>query len=131
MPIEDLPDYLKSNKNYHNVKNPPVVDMGRIVVPHRKWTKIATYLSALILMAGASFFGYNLLSSKNFTIEINTANIDTKIVKDIVTKEGGEIISLKKQDKNSYEVKMITKKNIDSLLEKIRKNKNILKVEIK
>lgn len=145
LPIEDLPEYLRSHKDYNNLNNVPVVGIGKIITSKKNWYfKYTPIIFAIILVF--SVLGYTIIEQKNVTIVISTTDQSNPLsIEEIVKDEGGKIVSIEKKDNNLYEVivkfslfhsvrRPLSEKgdtNLSSFIEKIKKNKEIIKAEIK
>lgn len=145
LPIEDLPEYLKSHRDYSNLNNVPVVGMGKIITSKKNWYfKYTPIIFAIVVVF--SVLGYALTEQKNVTIVISTTEqSDPLSIEGVVRDEGGKIVSIEKKDNNLYEViikfslfhfvrrPLLEKSDTDvnSFIEKIKKNKDIIEAEIK
>jgi hypothetical protein len=128
MSLENLPGYMDSLRKSGSTDDGLVVDMGRIVepAPSINWFKPAAFALAfcLFLIVGVS---YNAFSDKNITIVLDTNNIEA--ISDIVSANGGNVVSVKQNSDSSYEVKIDKLQNVKSFIESLRKNKDVKKVE--
>jgi len=131
MPLEDLPDYLRSLKNSGSLGDGTVVDMGTIVSPRRNWLLTVSYLSAaFLIVSAAALTTYNTLSAQNATVVLYANNIDKDAISKIMSDAGGRIVSVEQKNDSTYKVKFSTKKSLSSLIDWLRKNKDIKKVEL-
>jgi len=131
MPLEDLPEYLKSLQRNGSLGDGMVVDMGTIVSPRKSWLKAASYLSVAILFVGISgLMTYNKLSTQNVTVVLHANNSDPDTVSKIVTDGGDHVVSVEQKSDSTYEVKLSTRKSLASLIDLLLKNKDVRKVEL-
>ena len=129
MSLENLPGYMDSLRKSGSTDDNLVVDMGRIVETPKSsinWFKPAAFAPAfcLFLIVGVS---YNAFSDKNIIIVLDTNNIEA--ISDIVSANGGNVVSVKQNGDSSYEVKIDKLQNVKSFVESLRKNKDVKKVE--
>ena len=128
MNLENLPGYIDSLRKSGSTDENLVVDMGRIIEPKSaiNWFKPAAFALAfcLFLIAGIS---YNAFSDKNITVVLDTNNIEA--ISEIVSANGGNVVSVKQNTDSTYEVKINKLGNVKSFIEGLRKNKEIKKVE--
>jgi hypothetical protein len=130
MSLENLPAYLQSIKEKGDSGTAPIVNTGQILVdePSSGWfSQVAVALAACILLAGASISTYYIGLTQNFTVMLDTNNPEN--IAKIISDEGGEVLSVQQKEGSNYEVKIAIKKNKNSLLESLRKNKNIKTAE--
>lgn len=129
MPLEKLPDYLKSAKP----NGSPVVDMGHIVIDKKPWwslPRIAALLMVVVL--GVGIVSYDSLTTKQmrFVVDINEGADPLQAIPDIVSDGGGQAISVKHKEDSTYEVEVTTRKSRSSFLEWLRNNREIKKAEL-
>jgi hypothetical protein len=129
MPIEDLPEYLRSTKG-RITDDAPVVDMGRIVSPRNWFKTISLSVAACLLVALSGLMGYNVLSTKNVTVFVDANNSSPTSISKIISDGGGQVVSVKQYGESTYEVKISTRKNLSSFIDWLRKNKDISNVEL-
>ena len=67
---------------------------------------------------------------RNITIVIEANNASPQAIADIVSDGGGQIISVKQNEDSTYEVKLFALKNINSFIERLRKNKTLKDVQL-
>ena len=130
MPLRDLPQYLESLKENNSFGDGPVVDMGQIISEEPYWYKRFAYAAAACLLIGAGFFTYSSIPNRNITIVIEANNASPQAIADIVSDGGGQIISVKQNEDSTYEVKLFALKNINSFIERLRKNKTLKDVQL-
>ena len=124
MPLRDLPGYLQSARE-NGQDYSPVVDMGRIVAPASSLHPIRlAYASAVCLFLALG--GFYFTATKNISID---SDMTPQAVADIVEEGGGKVFSVKQNDEGEYEVRVFTLRSMASLVEGLRRNKNIEKVE--
>lgn len=123
MPLENLPDYLKS----HNSGDGVLVDVGNIVVeptrPYMKWAAVFTVVTLL----GMGGIFYNTMSNKELTVMVDTKQ--PEVLSQMVTESGGEILAITQTNDSTYEVKVSTRKSRNSFLEWLRKKDIVNKAE--
>lgn len=126
MPLSDLPEYVRASREVGQ-SDSPVVQMGNIVVNTTGWSRIFAYSAAacLFLVAGG-MLTYAVGSPKSITIA-TAADVET--LTDIVEEGGVRVISVKKGDDDTYEVKVLTFRSLGSLLDRLRRNKEFDKVD--
>ena len=130
MSLENLPGHMDSLRKSGSTDDNLVVDMGQITIdtpkPSINWFKPAAFALTfcLFLIVGVS---YNAFSDKNITIVLDTNNIEA--ISDIVSANGGNVVSVKQNGDSSYEVKIDKLQNVKSFIESLRKNKDVKKVE--
>lgn len=125
MPLEDLPEYLKSARE-GNTGSAPVVGMGRIVEPPQKSNWLQHSLVALLLFCAVGMGGmvaYNVMSPDQFTVIVDMN--DPTSIQRIVSDSGGEIIAVKQNDEDTYEVQVSTRKSRRSFLDWIRGKRDV------
>ena len=130
LPLENLPEYLKNHRN-GDPNGSPVIGMGQIVAPRTNWSKIATYITAACLLIGISgFVSYNTLSAKSVIVVITAQDADQAFIANIISNGGGKVASVKRNDDSTYEVRMSTRKNLNTFLDSLLKNKQVKRVEL-
>lgn len=132
--LKDLPNYLKKARDGGEQDLDLVVDMGTIKDDSLSINfKRFAFIGALCLsfLAVSSFVSYNLFSNKNIIIVLDTNSISPQEFSKIILEQGASVVSVKQNGDFSYEVELNTRKSISSFLEKLRKNKDVKKVELK
>lgn len=130
LPLENLPEYLKNHRN-GDPNGSPVIGMGQIVVPRTHWVQnIAFFAAAFLIISVASVTTYNTILTRNFTVVLDTNNASPELISSLVKDNGGQIVSVKQNGDSTYEVKLTTRKNINALLDLLRKNKDVKRVEL-
>jgi hypothetical protein len=132
MSLDKLPGYLKELKESGSTDDSLIVDMGQIVVPKEPLSlaglrKKIAYAITICLIIATSIITVNSMSNKNITVVIDAENANIQTVSKIITDGGGQVLDIKQNEDNTYEVKVLTK-NTRSFLELLRKE---IKVEIK
>lgn len=132
MSLKNLPQYLDSLRKGGNSDDAIVVDMGRIIQPSplslfKKFASIAIFC---LFLGSSAIVTYNLLSTENVTIVLDTNNITPQNVSKIISDVGGRVISVKQNENLTYKVEVDKLKNVKSFLEILRKNKDINKVDL-
>lgn len=125
MSLENLPNYIKSLKENKSTGGSCLVDVGTIEIKKSTWTKKFILATSICLILGISgFMAYNL-TPQQFTI---TVNLDKDADPQIFATEN-EIVSVKQNEDNTYELKVSTRKSKRAFLESLKKNKNVKKAE--
>jgi hypothetical protein len=125
MSLKDLPNYLDSVRRTGDVDDSVVVDMGQIIESKNNWMRNFNLSVVAILLLGIGIVSYS--STNNIKIVAN--DLSAEEISEIVSSGGGRVISVKTNEGDTYEVKLFSL-NVKSLLEKLRKRKEINKVEI-
>jgi len=135
MSLEDLPQYLKNQRENGSTGNSPVVNMGQIMVPQRtsgiKWVERFVYAAIMFVALGVGgMITYDVMTPQQFTVIVDS---DTGIsaIPTIVSDSGGEVIAVKQNADSTYEVKVSTHKSSHSFLEWLRNNKDVKKAKLK
>lgn len=135
MPLEDLPGYFNSVREKGQTGSSPVVDIGRIDTGSNGigWSKIILGLIVCIGLGFGSFATYDSMSTKEFTLLVDLSeNADAlNMLPELMSKNGGEILTVSQQEDSTYLVKVSTRKNKRLFLEWLTQNKNVDKVKIK
>lgn len=119
LPIKDLSGYLKyARSNGQDMNDIPVVDMGQIVVTRINWFRRVVVVSSLVLFLGIGLTAYN----KNYTINVSGSD-----PRDIITYNDAIIYSVEQVEDN-YRIKLLSFKNINNLIKKLRDKQ--IKVEL-
>lgn len=129
--IKDLPNYLENNKHNSSGKS-PVVGMGQIIVEKEEYNwarKIGVVTIIVIFMMTSTLIVYDSMTTKNITVTVSANNTSPKDISKILSDGGGQVISVKKNDDLSYEVKLTTKKNKSSFINWLKKNKEVKYIE--
>ena len=134
MPLENLPEYLKSNKEHGSTTGSPVLQMGQIVTTEKSNWLQRVALAAMLLMAISvgSFVTYDAVATKQMTVvvDIDGGVNSSEMLSKIVADNGGEVLAVTQREGMTYEVKLKTRKSRTSLLEWFRKNKDVKKAEL-
>lgn len=131
MSLENLPQYLESLRRGGKADESLVVDMGRIVQPTTSLFKKITSIAIFCLFLGvSSIVTYNLISTKNITVVLDTNNITPQNVSKIISDIGGRVVSVEQNENSTYKVEVDKLKNVKLFLEGLRKNKDINKVDL-
>lgn len=128
MPLSELPAYMDHIRKHGQGDEVPVVDMGVIVddSPIKRWAKPLSLAIAASLLIG--FCGYAVTSTKEITIVSDLA--EENAVSEKVSNDGGRVISVRKDDKGRYKVRILTFMNFNSLMDRLRENKEFRSVEL-
>ncbi len=120
LPIENLPEYLKSIKNGQT--DVPVVGMGTIEEPKSNKLKWAAALLAACLTITTGGLIYN--SNQSNTVFVTASNeAEAQEIARHVVDGGGQILAINETENAAYEVKIFTRKNKGALLEWLKKFK--------
>lgn len=126
--LKHLPKYLKNLRESNSCDENLVVDMGQIVNSSPKFSKLYLGVPVLMLLVALALpAAYYFNDSKSAILVFDTDNKDfSKIISD----NGGEVISVKKNENSIYEVKIGKLKDVNSFIERLRKSKEFKKVEL-
>jgi len=126
MPLEDLPQYLKSIRENGDSGSSPVVGTGQIVVAKKSWSKVILATLAFLILSAGSVVTYNAMAMKNITVVMGIHQTDdpSQTITKIVSDSGGQVVGFKQNEDSTYEVKVSTRKSKQSFLEWLRKNKD-------
>jgi len=132
MPLENLPGYLQSAQENGNIGS-PVVNMGQIVVPQKSYTwSIVLALFVCVVLSVGSLMTYNAMSTQTITVVVDiNQTVDPQNIPQMVADSGGEVVAVKQQDNDTFEVELKTRKSKHSFLEWLLKDRNIKKAELK
>lgn len=129
LPIQDLPEYLKNHRN-GDPSGSPIIGMGQIVAPRSNWLRNLSLATAACVVLGLSVITtYNLVVPKEVTVVIAANDVNSDFITGIVSVGGGKVMSVK-QNGDTYEVKLSLRKNVNSFLDWLRKNKDVKRVEL-
>ena len=136
MSLENLPQYLKNQREKGDMGNAPVVNMGQLMVTEEKsWSGWARGLGVAVLMfmaMGVSIMSYNMLSPRQMTviIDIDQNSDPSKAISQIVSESDGEIISVEHKKDTTYEVEVKTRKSKKSFLDWLLGKKGVKKAQL-
>lgn len=123
MSLEDLPGYLKSQRESGSTGSAPVVNMGQIIVPEKpssfmKWARGVGVAVMMLMAIGVSMYTYDELSTNQITVIVDVEEgLGPQGLSDIVSDSGGKIIAVKHKEDSTYEVEVKTKKSKSSFLD--------------
>ena len=123
MPLKDLPGYIRSAREEGQGDYVPVVEMGQIIAPRtNNWVKTIGYAAAacLLLMIGGVY-----ATTSSIIVSID----NPQAIANIVADNGGKVFSVKQEEDGTYKVRVFSLKRMSSLIEGLRKNKELKKVE--
>lgn len=126
MPLKDLPAYLDSVREHGQGDYVPVVDMGRIVEPRRRWSGSLAFAAAACLLMGVGGMVTYAAASKSITIVAD--GVDAGAIAEMVKEGGAGVVSVKQDEDRTYKVRVLTLK-MNSLLENLRGNRNLERVD--
>jgi len=128
MNLKYLPNYLKRLKEKNQFDENLVVDMGKISTTQTNFK--AAFLFLFLFVAFSGIFLITNSFNKNFTIVLNTNEIDSKSLATILKENGAEIVSIREVEKSFYEVKIKRAVDLKELIENLKKIKSLKNVEI-
>jgi hypothetical protein len=70
------------------------------------------------------------MSPKEVTVVIAANDTTPDFIANIVSVGGGKVVSVTQTEDDTYEVKMSLRKNVNSFLDWLRKNKDVKRVEL-
>jgi hypothetical protein len=126
--LDKLPEYLKNHRN--GQENSPVVGMGQIVAPRRKWPQRVIFAAATCMLLGVVGAGIISWSPKDVTVVIAATDANPDSIANMVSVGGGKVVSVTQTENDTYEVKMSLRRNVNSFLEWLRKNKDVKRAEL-
>jgi hypothetical protein len=129
LPLENLPEYLKNHRNGDS-SGSPVIGMGQIVVPRSKWPQRIVFAAVACMMLGVAGAALTIMSPKEVTVVIAANDTTPDFIANIVSVGGGKVVSVKQTEDDTYEVKMSLRKNVNSFLDWLRKNKDVKGAEL-
>jgi hypothetical protein len=129
LPLENLPEYLKTHRN-GDPSGSPVIGMGQIVAPRTNWLRNLSLATACVLLGLGGIATYNLVTPKEVTVVIAASDVNPDFIANIVSVGGGKVVSVTQTKDDTYEVKMSLRKNVNSFLDWLRKNKDVKGVEL-
>jgi len=124
MPLKDLPAYLDAGREHGQGEYVPVVDRGRIVEPRRRWSGSLALAACLLLTVG----GMATYAAASKSITIVADGIDAGAIAEMVKEGGAGVVSVKQDEDRTYKVRVLTLK-MNSLLESLRRNRNLERVD--
>lgn len=132
MPLENLPEYLKSVKENGNENDSCVVDIGQVKNSKpKKWSQIIILSSVFMIAGTVGMITYDLNKTKQqqFTVvvDLNKGVNPLKSLEEMIN-DDDKIIAVKQKEGSVYEVKIFTRKSRKVLLEWLNKNKNVKEV---
>lgn len=132
MPLKDLPQYLESARENGDMEDGPVVEMGQIIMPEERshnWVGIAAASILFVSVSLGGLIAYDSMSREDFKVIVNT-NAPSNMSK-IVSDSNGEIISVKQNTNDTYEVHISTRKSKRSFLDWLQNNRNVRNAVLK
>ena len=130
MPLSQLPEYIKSLRESGSVGDGVVVDMGMIVEDEkpRSWLRRSAYATAACLFLAAGTLTF--MASKSIKI-VAAEGVGYQTIADVVKEGGGHIVSMKKNDDNTYELRVFSFSRMSSFLDNLRGKEGLERVEAK
>ena len=130
LPLNNLPEYLKTHRN-GDPNGSPVIGMGQIVAPRSNWTRsLGLAAAACVVLGLGGIATYNLVAPKEVTVMIAADEATPEFITGIVSVGGGKVMSVKQNGDSTYEVKLSLRRNVNSFLDWLRKNKDVKRVEL-
>lgn len=130
LPLQDLPEYLKTHRN-GDPSGSPVIGMGQIVAPRSNWLRNLSLATAACVVLGLGGIAtYNLVTPKEVTVVIAANDANPDFIAGIVSVGGGKVMSVTQTESDTYEVKLSLRRNVNSFLDWLRKNKDVKRVEL-
>lgn len=129
LPLQDLPEYLKTHRN-GDPSGSPVIGMGQIVAPRSNWLRNLSLAAACVLLGLSGIATYNLVTPKEVTVVIAANDVNSDFITGIVSVGGGKVMSVTQTESDTYEVKLSLRRNVNSFLDWLRKNKDVKRVEL-
>jgi hypothetical protein len=128
MPLSKLPEYIKSLRESGSVGDGVVVDMGMIVDDEkpRSWFRRYVYATAACLFLAAGTLTF--MASKSIKI-VAEKGVGYQTIANVVAEGGGHIVSMKKNDDNTYELRVLSFSRMSSFLENLRRGEGLERVE--
>ena len=127
MPLENLPEYLKSLKENGGAGS-PLVGMGQIL-PEKKSYWPQTILAMFMLMTlgiGGMMTYDTVMPQQQFTVIVDMQN-PSQTIPEITS--NSEIIAVEQNTDSTYAVKVSTRKNKHSFLKWLFGNKDVKEVD--
>lgn len=129
MPLSELSGYIDSVRRSGQGDYVPVVDMGRIVDDAPAWRRLRAVryaVGACVLLVAVGFIAV-VSGTERMSI---ASDAGPKEVARIVAEEGGNVFSVSQRENGEYEVRVFSFKGAGSLLERLRRNKEIKSVDL-
>jgi two-component sensor histidine kinase len=133
MSLEDLPGYLKSQREHGDTGSAPVVGVGQIIVEEKRSMLPRFLFAAVMFMAlgMGTLVTYDVMSTNQITVVVDVDNgIGPQAISKMVSDGGGEVISVKHTEGTTYEVEVETRKSRVSFLEWLLKSKGVKKATL-
>jgi hypothetical protein len=129
MPLSELSGYIDSVRERGQGDFVPVVEMGMIEDDRAfRWLRFAVYASAACVLVAVGGFWAVSASTESLTI---ASGLDAGAVAGIVSEEGGRVFSVVQNGDGTYRVRFFSLRDSQSLLERLRVNKEFKSVELK
>jgi len=130
LPLQDLPEYLKNHRN-GDPNGSPVIGMGQITKPRSNLLRNLSLATAACVVLGLGGIAtYNLVVPKEVTVVIAANDVNSDFITGIVSVGGGKVMSVTQTESDTYEVKLSLRRNVNSFLDWLRKNKDVKRVEL-
>jgi hypothetical protein len=115
--LENLPQHLKKLKETGSFDENLVVDMGVITSSNKmSILKKASLTIVFCLFVGINLIAYNIIVPKNIIMTLKENEINS--VSELAKKMNGEVVSVKKNSDESYEVIVSVRRTLRSFFER-------------
>ncbi len=135
MPLENLPEYLKSLKEQGSYGDSPVVQVGYIEdAPKKSWTGwlVATALLLAVGVGGATIYQQSQPNNITYVVDIDQNLNANQAIPAIFANSGGDVVEVKKTEGvATYEVTVSTHEDKRSFLERLLGHSKVKKATIK
>jgi hypothetical protein len=133
MSLEDLPGYLKSQRERGDTGSAPVVGVGQIIVEEKRSMLPRFLFAAVMFMAlgMGTLVTYDVMSTNQITVVVDVDNgVGPQAITKIVSDGGGEVISVKHTEGTTYEVEVETRKSGRSFLQWLLKSRGVKEAKL-
>lgn len=126
MPLSELTGYIDSVRDRGQGDDIPVVEMGMIVDAPSPWRRRLAYgAAASVLFLALGAYAFN--STGRVTIVSDAAS--PRSISEMVADGGGRVISVMQEEDGTYKVRVFHFGGMRSLVERLRENKELNRVE--
>ena len=132
MSLENLPDYLNT-RHAVSTGGSPVVEMGQLIVEEKRssWSRFVTVMLLFLVLSVGGVGGvmtYDKMSTQELTVVVDIdQGVDPQTIPTMVSDSGGKVLSVTKKDSDTYEVKVKTRKDRQTFLEWLLKDRGVKK----
>lgn len=124
MPLSELSNYIKSVHEHGQGEEVPVVEMGMIFDDTVSRWRTRPFLLAVAASVFVVVGGVIAISASTESLTVYS-KADADKIASIVADEGARVFSVTKSGDGEYKVKLFYFRNINSLLERLRNNKDL------